>query len=53
MTKRKKIRTLLKNEDELRIPIWFRWAMIVTAILALLILATKGTGPFRTDFPVW
>ena len=53
MVKKNKTPVQNKNEDESIIPAWLRWVLIVIAVLALLVIATKGTGPFRTDFPVW
>lgn len=41
------------EDEELNVPLWLRILLIIIAILALIGIATKGTGPFRTDFPIF
>lgn len=43
-----------RNEkDDLGIPRWLRYLLILLAILALIGIMFKWSGPLRDDFPVF
>jgi len=41
------------KNDDLGIPLWLRYVLIVIAILALIGIMFKWSGPLREDFPVF
>lgn len=41
------------KDDDLGIPKWLRYLFILIAILALIGIMLKWSGPFRDDFPVF
>jgi hypothetical protein len=40
-------------DDDFKIPTWLRYLLILLAVLALIGIMLKGSGPLRTDFPVF